>query len=71
MGLFGTPTDSVHTRSLTAGGEAVNDPRWAQQELHKNNTDVTVKWVSQLLDRRLRIDAGLHGGSGCEGVPAG
>ena len=59
VGLFGTPTDSVHTRSLTAGGEAVNDPRWAQQELHKNNTDVTVKWVSQLLDRRLRIDAGL------------
>ncbi len=61
VGLFGTPTASVHTRTLqgVTGGEAVNDPRWAQQDLHKNNTDISAKWVSQLWDRRLRIDAGL------------
>jgi Carboxypeptidase regulatory-like domain/TonB-dependent Receptor Plug Domain len=58
LGLFGTPTSSQHVRSL-AGSESVNDPRWAQEELHKNNTDIQATWVSQLLDRRLRIDVGL------------
>jgi hypothetical protein len=58
VGLFGTPTVSRHVRSL-GGTESVNDPRWAQEELHKTNTDVQATWVSQLLDRRLRIDAGL------------
>ncbi|MBC8132843.1 MAG: carboxypeptidase regulatory-like domain-containing protein, partial [Deltaproteobacteria bacterium] len=59
VGIFGTPTDSLHVRALTPGGEAVADPRWAQQSLQKNNTDVTANWVSQLFDRRLRLDAGL------------
>jgi hypothetical protein len=59
VGFFQTPTASQHVRSLLDGGEAVNDPRWALQGLHKTNTDVMVNWVSQLLDRRLRIDAGL------------
>lgn len=60
VGLFGTPMSSIHVYDRdTNGGEAVNDPQWAQQSLHKNNTDLTAKWVSQLLDRRLRIDAGF------------
>ncbi|MES1171778.1 MAG: carboxypeptidase regulatory-like domain-containing protein [Bacteroidota bacterium] len=62
VSVFGTPTSSRHVRTLIAGGEAVNDPRWAEQDLHKNNTDYTINWVSQLMDRRLRLDAsaGLH-----------
>jgi len=60
VGLFGTPMSSTHVFNRDAnGGEAINDPHWAQQSLHKNNTDLTAKWVSQLLDRRLRIDAGF------------
>lgn len=62
IGLFGTPTASRHVRTLTPGGEAINSPEWADQSLHKTNTDVIATWASQFLDRRLRLDAsaGLH-----------
>jgi hypothetical protein len=62
LSLFGTPTASEHVRGNLNGEEADNDPRWAMQSLHKNNTDVTATWMSQLLERRLRLDAsvGLH-----------
>lgn len=61
LSLFATPTASEHVRAL-AGEEANNDPRWALQSLHKDNTDVTVSWMSQFLERRVRLDAsaGLH-----------
>ncbi len=61
LSLFGTPTASEHVRSL-AGEEANNDPLWALESIHKNNTDVTANWMSQFLDRRIRLDAsvGLH-----------
>ncbi len=59
VGIFGTPTGAENIRGFVPGGEAIADPRWAQRSLSKNNTDVTVNWVSQLLDRRLRIDAGI------------
>ncbi|HEX2659811.1 MAG TPA: TonB-dependent receptor [Polyangia bacterium] len=61
VSLFGTPTASEHTRALN-GAEANADPAWAMQALHKNNTDVMATWMSQFLDRRLRLDAsaGLH-----------
>ena len=58
VSLFQTPTGSEHVRYL-AGDEANNDPRWALQSLHKNNTDVTANWMSQFLERRLRFDAGV------------
>jgi len=61
VSLFGTPVASEHVRSFN-GDEANADPAWALQGLHKNNTDVMATWMSQLLDRRLRLDAsaGLH-----------
>lgn len=62
LSLFGTPTASEHVRAAFTGEEADSDPRYALQSLHKNNTDVTATWMSQLLERRLRLDAslGLH-----------
>ncbi|HEY4188636.1 MAG TPA: TonB-dependent receptor [Polyangia bacterium] len=61
LSLFGTPTASKHVRAF-AGEEADNDPMWAVQSLHKNNTDVSANWMSQFLDHRIRLDvsAGLH-----------
>ncbi|MEP6653101.1 MAG: carboxypeptidase regulatory-like domain-containing protein [Myxococcales bacterium] len=56
LGAFVTPTASRHVRTITLGGEAVNDPRWADQSLHKTNTDLNATWVGQFLDRRLRFD---------------
>jgi hypothetical protein len=59
VGFFGTPYSSQHTRALTPGGEAIADPRWALQQLDKTNTDLSLNWVSQFMDRRVRLDAGL------------
>lgn len=61
LSIFGTPTSSKHVRNL-GGDEANNDPRWAYESLHKNNTDIVASYMAQFLDRHLRLDAsaGLH-----------
>jgi hypothetical protein len=61
IGVFGTPTFSRHIADLS-GNEAVANPSSVLEQLHKNNTDITANWTSQLLENRIRIDAtvGLH-----------
>ena len=61
LSVFGTPTSSKHVRNM-GGDEANNDPMWALQSIHKNNTDIIATYMAQFLDRHLRLDAsaGLH-----------
>lgn len=61
IGLFGTPTFSRHVRNFS-GTEAVGDPNWAVEQLHKNNTDITANWTGRFYENRLRLEAtvGLH-----------
>ena len=61
LSVFGTPTASDHVRNLS-GDEANNDPMWALERIHKDNTDIMATYMAQFLERRLRLDAsaGLH-----------
>jgi hypothetical protein len=74
LALFSTPFSSVQAFDRTQGdAEAAADPRWALQEIHKRNSDLSLSWTGQMFERRWILDAtvGVHDERYREGSPWG
>jgi hypothetical protein len=60
LAFLGTPNVTEGMRSVAGFDIANSNPAWARERMTKNNTDITARWVSKLMDRRWQID-GLVG----------
>ncbi len=60
--LMGSPNFNTELGNRVNGVSFASDPRWAQEELTKVNTDVNAHWTSKLFDHHWQIDAitGYH-----------
>jgi hypothetical protein len=60
--LMGSPNFNDQLGNRVNGVSFASDPRWAQEELTKVNTDVNAHWTSKLFDHHWQIDAitGYH-----------
>jgi hypothetical protein len=60
--LMGSPNFNNELGNRVNGVSFASDPRWAQEELTKVNTDVNAHWTSKLFDHHWQIDAitGYH-----------
>ena len=60
--LVGTPNFNNELGNRANGVSFASDPRWAQEDLTKVNTDMSAHWTSKLFDHHMQIDAlaGYH-----------
>ena len=62
LSLFGSPSSGEGVRAGVGGDVAVADPSWMREVVTRNTTDVGLRWLSKLYDRKWQIEAniGLH-----------
>ena len=62
LSIFGSPSSGGGVRAEEGGDVAVADPSWMREVVTRNSTDVGLRWVSKLLDRKWQIEAniGVH-----------
>ncbi|HEY6474939.1 MAG TPA: TonB-dependent receptor, partial [Polyangia bacterium] len=60
--LMGSPNFNNEMGNRANGVSFASDPKWAQEDLTKVNTDVNAHWTSKLFDHHWQIDAitGYH-----------
>jgi len=62
LSLFGSPSSGEGIRAGVGGDVAVADPSWIRETVIRDTTDVGLRWISKLYDRKWQIEAniGVH-----------
>lgn len=62
LSIFGSPSSGEGVRAGVGGDVAVADPSWMREVVVRNSTDIGLRWLSKLYDRKWQIEAniGVH-----------